>query len=127
MKTLKPPALTLAMITLGVFAVLTPARADDVRTFLLSAPNTYGWFPVEGNISYDFFPDGRLHVQGPDGEATMWEGTWKLAGDQVTLKIPALKSNETLTVEKDGDELLLDGKRYKRYAPDFLQRQTPPR
>jgi hypothetical protein len=107
----------LTVFALALLAAATPARADDLRDFLLSTPETYGWSPVEGDISYDFFPDGRLHVQGPDGEATMWEGTWKLVGDQVTLKIPALKSNETLTVEKDGDELLLDGKRYKRYAP----------
>jgi len=105
----------LALCALALLA--TPGRAGDVRAFLLSTPDTYGWSPVEGDISYDFFPDGRLHVQGPDGEATMWEGTWKLEGNKVTLKVPALKSNETLTVEIDGEELLLGGKRYRRYAP----------
>ncbi len=88
-----------------------------LRQFLYSTPNTYGWQPVDGNISYDFFQDGRLHVQGPDGEATMWAGTWRLKGDQLTLKVPDLKTNKTVTVTREGDDLLLDDKRYRRYAP----------
>lgn len=89
---------------------------SDVRQFLYGTPNTYGWQPVEGEISYDFFQDGRLHVQGSDGEATMWEGTWRLKGNQVTIKIPALKTNKTYTVTIDGDDLLLDDQRYHRIA-----------
>jgi len=90
---------------------------SEIRRFLYSTPNTYGWQPVKGEISYDFFKDGRLHVQGSDGEASMWEGTWKLKGDQLTLKIPDRNTNKTFTVTIDGDELLLDDVRYRRYAP----------
>jgi hypothetical protein len=96
----------------------TSAQSEsELRQFLHSTPNTYGWQPVEGDISYDFFEDGRLHVQGADGEATMWGGTWTLEGDQLTLKVPDLKTNKTFTVTMDGDDLLLDGDRYRRYAP----------
>lgn len=90
---------------------------SDLRGFLLSTPKTYGWQPVDGKMSYDFFPDGRLHVQGPEGEATMWEGSWRLRGDQLTLKVPDLGTNRTFTVTVKGDELVLDGKRFRRYAP----------
>ena len=89
----------------------------DLRSFLFSTPETYGWQPVKGEISYDFFKDGRLAVQGADGEATMWEGKWTLTGDQLSLKIPALKTNKTVNVARDGDELIIDGVRYRRYSP----------
>lgn len=97
-----------------------PASAEsesELRQFLHSTPNTSGWQPVKGEISYDFFEDGRLHVQGSDGEASMWEGTWKLKGNQLTLKVPDLKINTTFTVSIDGGELLLDGQRYRRFTP----------
>ena len=89
----------------------------EIRQFLYAPPGVYGWTPVGGDKSYDFFKDGRLHVQGPDGEATMWGGTWKLKGDQLTVKIPDLKVNATYTVTIDGDELLLDDQRYRRGGP----------
>ncbi len=108
-------------LLLLAFGLLLPSAwagsETETRQFLYSTPNTYGWQPVKGDNSYDFFKDGRLHVQGKDGEATMWEGTWKLKGDQLTLKIPALKINRTYTVSMDGKILLLDSQRYRRYAP----------
>ncbi|CAN5714247.1 hypothetical protein BH09VER1_BH09VER1_44650 [soil metagenome] len=110
----------LTFLSLALFLFATSAFAgseSELRQFLYSTPKTYGWQPVKGDVSYDFFKDGRLHVQGPDGEATMWEGTWKLSGDQLTLKIPALKVNRTYTVGVAGKELVLDEKRYRRYAP----------
>jgi len=110
--------LALLALALCLFPLLASAESEsELRQFLYSAPNTYGWQPVEGNISYDFFKDGRLHVQGPDGEATMWQGTWKLKGNQVTLKVPELKTNKTFTVTIDGDDLLLDDLRYHRNVP----------
>lgn len=105
-------------LVLCLFPLMALAESEsELRQFLYSTPNTYGWQPVEGDTSYDFFKDGRLHVQGPDGEATMWGGTWKMKGDQVTLKIPDLKTNKTFTVTIDGDDLLLDDQRYRRFAP----------
>jgi hypothetical protein len=110
--------LSLLALALCLFPLLASAESEsELRQFLYSKPNTYGWQPVEGNISYDFFKDGRLHVQGPDGEATMWQGTWRLKGDQVTLKVPDPKTNKTFTVTIDGDDLLLDDLRYHRYTP----------
>jgi hypothetical protein len=96
----------------------TQARESSLEDFLKSAPNTYGWDPAEGEISYDFLPDGRLHIQGPDGEATMWEGSWELHGDKLTLKNKDKKSSEEVTATRDGEDLLLDGKRYHRYSPE---------
>jgi hypothetical protein len=46
-----------------------------------------------------------------------WGRTWTLEGDQLTLKVPDLKTNNTFTLTIDGDDLLLDGDRYRRYAP----------
>jgi hypothetical protein len=91
------------------------AEATVTKKFLHSTKDTYGWMPVKGNISYDFFPDGRLHIQGPDGEATMWEGKWSLKGDQLTVTNSTKKETKTYTATIDGADLLLDGKRYKRH------------
>ncbi|NOQ34793.1 MAG: hypothetical protein GQ569_02745 [Methylococcaceae bacterium] len=85
--------------------------------FLHSVEGTYGWNPVEGDISYDFFSDGRLHIQGADGEATMWEGKWTLLANQLTLVNTTLNTTKTVTATKEGNELLLDDKRYHRYRP----------
>jgi hypothetical protein len=102
----------------AILVLAAVAQADDgLRAFLHSSPGTYGWSPVEGGISYDFFPDGRLHAQGEDGEATMWEGTWSLDGNSLNLKISALDSDATVSVEVEAGDLLLDGKRYRRYSP----------
>jgi len=95
----------------------TVAQQNVTKSFLYSIEGTYGWWTGAGDnsLSYDFFPNGGLHIQGADGEATMWEGTWKLVGNKLTLKNKDLKTSTTVTVSKDGDELLLDGKRYRRY------------
>jgi hypothetical protein len=90
---------------------------SPLKSFLLSAPDTYGWEPIEGKISYDFFPDGRLHIQGPEGEATMWQGTWSLAGNKLTLVNSDERTTEVVVARKEGEELWLDGKRYRRYKP----------
>jgi len=113
--TIRLPLLAAALCFLPCLALAE--SESELRQFLHSTPNTYGWQPVDGEFSYDFFPDGRLHVQGSDGEASMWEGTWKLEGNRLTLKIPDLKVNTTFTAGADGDELLLDGQRYRRFAP----------
>lgn len=113
--------LQLTFVAGMLFALFsTPALAgteSQTRQFLFSTPGTYGWQPVEGGLSYDFFQDGRLHVQGDDGEATMWEGTWSLKGNVLTLKVPALKVNKSHQVSREGEFLLLDDVRYKRYSP----------
>ena len=73
--------------------------------------------PGEGGLSYDFFPDGRLHIQGSEGEASMWEGKWELKGDQLTLINTTSKTKKTVSASISGNELLLDGKAYRRYRP----------
>jgi hypothetical protein len=88
----------------------------DLKKFLYSTQGTYGWQPVKGTIMYDFFKDGRLAVQGPDGEATMWEGKWSLKDNQLTISYD--QKTVTVTAAIDGNDLLLDGKRYRRYKPE---------
>jgi hypothetical protein len=117
---MKARSTLLLLVASTFFAALPSARgAEDgaLRKFLHSVEGTYGWSPVKGTISYDFFPDGRLHIQGPDGEATMWEGTWKLKGDQLTITNSDKKTTKTVTAKIDGKDLLLDDQRYKRYRP----------
>jgi hypothetical protein len=95
---------------------------DALRTFLHSKENTFGWQTKSDNLGLDFFKDGRLSVEGPGGEAEMWQGTWTLAGDQLTMeckdcgKFPA---KQTLTVKIEGEKLILGEKTYTRYAPDL--------
>lgn len=98
-------------------SVLAEAEAKvDLKKFLYSTKGTYGWQPVKGTILYDFFKDGRVSVQGPDGEATMWEGKWSLKGDKLTISYD--KKTTTVTAAIDGDKLTLDGQPYKRYKPE---------
>lgn len=113
--------LPLLFAALALFIALPAGLAAEdgaLRKFLHSIEGTYGWSPVKGTISYDFFPDGRLHIQGPDGEATMWEGKWKLKGDQLTITNSDKKTTKTVAAKIDGKDLLLDGQRYKRYRPE---------
>lgn len=108
--------MVLVAIILTAFSQIASAgpAETEIRKFLHSTDGTYGWAPEKGDITYDFFKDGRLHVQGPDGEATMWEGKWILKGDQLTIIVPERKTKETVTVTIDGDDLLLNDKRYSR-------------
>lgn len=46
---------------------------EEIKLFLISTENTYGWETKSNDISLDFFKDGRLHIQGPDGESTMFQ------------------------------------------------------
>lgn len=91
--------------------------SGSLKTFLASTEGTYGWAPVAGGLSYDFFTDGRLHIQGSDGEATMWEGTWRLEGDHLTLVNKSQKTTRVVTAAKQNEDLILDGKKYHRYRP----------
>lgn len=96
------------------------ASAVALKKFLHSTDGTYGWEPVKAGgdgLSYDFFPDGRLHIQGADGEATMWEGKWLLEGNNLTMTNSTKKTKKTVTATADGKELLLDNVRYRRYKP----------
>ena len=86
----------------------------DLKAFLHSKEGTYGWKTTADSITYDFFTDGRLHIQGPDGEATMWEGKWKLKGNQLTLISEERKLNETATIKMLNDTLFLGDKAYTR-------------
>ncbi len=125
-------AVTISILSAGALHAARPAsitpdamQAADkaapkpgLKKFLHSTKGTYGWAPVKGTISYDFFPDGRLHIQGPDGEATMREGKWSLNGDQLTLVNTTEKKTSTVTAAIDGEDLLLDGKRYRRFKAE---------
>lgn len=76
---------------------------NDLKAFLLNPDNkTYGWSSENDPNSYDFSKDGKLDIQGPDGEATMWQGTWELKGDKLTLNNQDLNETKTVTLVKDG-------------------------
>lgn len=90
---------------------------EQLRNFLYDTEGNYGWQTTSDAISFSFLQDGRLHIQGPDGEATLWEGTWSLKGDQLTMDRKDLGKTETLTVKRDGEKLILGDKTYTRYSP----------
>lgn len=92
------------------------ASESDFKAFLHSKEGTYGWKTDADSIMYDFFKDGRLHIQGPDGEATMWEGKWELKGNQLTMISDEKKMNETKIIQMKGDTLMLGDKVYTRYV-----------
>lgn len=110
--TLQPSADTTAAAR-----VVDPKAEAELKNFLFSTPATYGWETKANKISLDFFQDGRLHIQGPDGEATMWSGKWKLSGDKLTMNRPDLGKEITVTARRDGKFLMLDSTRYTRYVP----------
>ncbi|MBP7281213.1 MAG: hypothetical protein KBA66_06545 [Leptospiraceae bacterium] len=93
------------------------ASEADIKAFLVSKEGTYGWNTTADQIGLDFFQDGRLHIQGPDGEATMWEGKWSVTGDKLTMERTDLSKTETVPVKIDGEKLILGDKTYTRYAP----------
>jgi|GEM_PF-2336295 hypothetical protein len=93
------------------------ASETEIKAFLVSKEGTFGWQTTADNISLDFFPDGRLHIQGPDGEATMWEGKWSVAGNKLTIDRTDLGKTETIQVKIEGENLILGDKTYTRYAP----------
>lgn len=88
-----------------------------IRSFIISTANSYGWETKSNDISLDFLKDGRLHIQGPDGESTMWEGRWSLKGDKLTMKRPDLEKTITVIAKINGDNLVLDNVIYNRNKP----------
>ncbi|MDX2305319.1 MAG: hypothetical protein NW226_21090 [Microscillaceae bacterium] len=97
------------------------ALEGDLKEFLFSVDGTYGWRSEQDENLYDFFKDGRWIIQGPEGEATMWQGKWTLEADQLSLECKdcgTLPAKQTLTVKKDGENLVLGDKTYTRYAPE---------
>jgi hypothetical protein len=96
---------------------VSPEQEKKIRDFLMSKPGTFGWETKAEKISLDFFPDGRMHIQGPDGEATMWGGKWKLNGDQLTMERTDLGKTVVATAKIDGKNLVLGDRTYTRYVP----------
>lgn len=88
----------------------------ELKALVVSTPGTYGWETAGGKVSYDFFPTGKVHIQGPDGEATMWEGDWSIVDGKLTVKADSLPT-ETFTIDHQGDSLLLNGNVWNRYKP----------
>lgn len=115
-----PKTLDTALLTdTDTIPPLDPPPADEaaIRSFLLSKPGTYGWQTTSDKITLDFLPDGRLHIQGPDGEATMWEGSWELEGNILTMDRPDIGGKRMVGVAPEGDNLILGDHLYTRYRP----------
>lgn len=115
-----PKATDTAIVTAddSLPAVERPLVADSViRHFLVSKPGTYGWQTTADDVSLDFFPDGRLHIQGPDGEATMWQGSWSVKEGVLGMDRKDLGVEESFRVVIVGDSLKLGERVYSRYRP----------
>ncbi len=95
--------------------LLASSEAAQLPRFLYDRRGTSGWARIGGTaLNYCFIKDGRLVICGPDGEATLWEGSWRLQGNKLTLRNKDLKTTKTVTVAISGADLLLDNVRYKR-------------
>ncbi len=93
------------------------ASEAEIKAFLVSKEGTFGWQATSDPILLDFLVDGRLVIQGPDGEATLWEGKWSVAGDKLTMERTDLGKTETAIVKIEGENLILGDKTYTRFAP----------
>jgi len=78
-------------------------------------------FELDMPIMYGFMTDGRLHVQGPDGEATMWSGKWYINADGLNIQyeyvspIGEVKDINFTVVAKTTDQyLILDNSVYEQ-------------
>lgn len=92
---------------------------EKIKNFLHSKTDTYGWETKANDISLDFFKDGRLHIQGPEGESTMWTGSWKLKDDELTMERPDLEQTVKVKVKIKGENLILNDIVYNRYRLQF--------
>ncbi|GAB4395224.1 MAG: hypothetical protein OHK0053_01140 [Microscillaceae bacterium] len=90
------------------------ASEEEYQAFLMSLEGTFGWRTPTDDKLLNFFEDGRLSIQGPDGEATMWEGSWTLKGDQLSIKCDEIELDQTYTVRIEGENLKLDNLVYSR-------------
>ena len=106
---------------LGISVLLIGCKSKpseaEIKAFLISKEGTFGWQSTPDPIILDFFADGRMPIQGPEGEATMWEGKWSLSGNKLTMERTDLGKTETVEVKIEGESLNLGGKIYNRYAP----------
>lgn len=97
------------------------ASEEALRSFLHSKEGTYGWLTTADDLGLDFFKDGRMHVQGPDGEATMWTGQWSLQGNQLTMESEncgKMPPKQTFPIRIEGESLRIGDKVYTRYMPE---------
>lgn len=102
--------LLLSFLTFSQKPVPKSSVSEEVKikNFLHSTPGTYGWKRTTGTyFSYDFIKGGRLHIQGDDGEGTMWEGKWKLTGDKLTITNTDTNETKNVTVKIGGEKLIL--------------------
>jgi len=82
----------------------------DLYSFITGAEQ--GWTAVDFVYFFTFMEDGRVHIQGEDGEATMWEGTWTLDGDELTAVTDEF--TQTYIIQADGEFLIIDGNKFKK-------------
>jgi len=107
------------------------SREEFLSKLQHEIPNCYGWtnesnnldFIIGTEVFYTFYNKGALEIQGNDGEATMWEGTWDLMGDKMTLKYEwrseqgeFITTDTTVTVYMQGEKLIMADKIYKKYC-----------
>ena len=73
----------------------------------------YGWKKSDEMYFLAFFSDGRLSIQGDSGEETMWEGTWEVNGNQVSLNFTDQGTTETHEARIDGQNLFLGDTKFE--------------
>ncbi len=82
----------------------------NLTEFLL-APEM-GWQKEGEEFFLTFMPDGSLHLQGAEGEASMAEGTWKLDGDKLTIVCEGMDINETKEIKEEHTSFLFGDVKY---------------
>ncbi|MFT5777368.1 MAG: hypothetical protein ACI837_000300 [Crocinitomicaceae bacterium] len=95
------------------------AKHAEMKKFLFSSENTYGWKTEENEIELDFLNNRLLFIQGPDGESTMWEGKWWLKGDRLFMDRPDIEEDGgdnclSVKVRREDESLFLDDVKYTR-------------
>lgn len=92
----------------------------DIKKFIVATEGFIGWKRKnEPLLLISFFEDGGLSVQGDQGEATMWSGKWKIAGDKIEIECKNcgndIKSGKyDLQIEEKSQTMTFNGAVYEK-------------
>ena len=90
-----------------------PAESEDLTSFI-TAPE-YGWKQADKDYFLAFMADGRVAIEGDQGEASLWEGSWSLDGTTLTIQSDEF-GKQVYAVKKNGDALFLNDDKFVKYT-----------
>lgn len=93
-------------------ATTSAASDGKIATFITDNDGTKLWRAKVGDMAFRFLPQGKLEMYSKKGNQTKWEGSWKVAGDKLSMQIKELGANVENTITIDGDDFLLETNRY---------------